>query len=264
MKADNAAAQEELDALKADNAATKEEMDSLREGQTATQKELDSLKAEYEALQQEIARLEAELAALGGTTPPDEEPTEKIKIYIDQGHNPADYHNSGASGNGLYEGDLTYAIGILLAQTLEADGRFEVCLSRPTASTVLGTDNTSSLAARVAGAEAFGADYFISLHVNSYDLESVTGVEVFAAEKDSTSYDFGKCLLQGMVASTSLRDRTMKLNPDLYVLKNATMPAVLLEMGFISNPGDAALLSQNPELFVEGIYDGILTYFALA
>jgi N-acetylmuramoyl-L-alanine amidase len=55
----------------------------------------------------------------------------------------------------------------------------------------------------------------------------------------------------------------MKQSPNLRVLKNATMPAALLEMGFITNAEDAALLSQHPELFARGIYDGILSYFDL-
>ena len=158
---------------------------------------------------------------------------------------------------------MTFTIGCLLAQLLEEDGRFEVCLSRPTADTVLGTDNTSSLVARVRGAQEFGADYFISLHTNSYEIESANGIEVFVAEQDSTSYVFGDSLLQGLINSTNLRNRGMQLNPDLYVLQNATMPAALLEMGFISNPTDAALLAESPDLFAEGIYDGILTFFEL-
>ena len=194
---------------------------------------------------------------------PDDGGEEKIKIYIDQGHNPSGYHNSGAEGNGLYEQDLTFEIGILLAELLEEDGRFEICLSRPTASTVLGTDYDTSLDARVNGAKDFGADYFISLHINSVSDKSVTGLEVYAAEKESESYTFGNSLLQGLVASTNLRNRGMKLNPDLRVLKNATMPAVLVEMGFISNAEDAALLSEDPDSFAEGIYDGILSYFEL-
>ena len=47
------------------------------------------------------------------------------------------------------------------------------------------------------------------------------------------------------------------------VLKNATMPATLLEMGFISNANDAAMLAENPQLFAQGIYNGILSYFQL-
>lgn len=263
LKDGNKAAQDEIDTLKESNDSAKQEIDSLKSDNTTMQQELDSLKSSNEAALQEIEKLKAQIQELkNGTTP--EEPVQKIKIYIDQGHNPTSYHNAGASGNGLYEQDLTYSIGILLAELLEENGRFEVCLSRPTADTVLGTDNDSSLDARVQGAKDFGADYFISLHINSYTDGTANGIEVYAAEQDSTSYDFGSSLLQGLIDSTNLRNRGMKLNPELRVLKNATMPATLLEMGFISNSSDAALLSQNPELFAEGIYNGILSYFELS
>lgn len=189
---------------------------------------------------------------------------EQIRIYIDQGHNPLPYHNIGAEGNGLYEQDLTYSIGCLLADLLEGDGRFEVCLSRPDDDTVLGSDNTSSLKARVDGAREFGADYFISLHINSFTQDHVNGIEVFASESDDESSVLAGFLLDGMLESTNLNDRGVKSGAELYVLKNSDMPAVLLEMGFISNAGDAALLSDSPELFAKGIYDGIVDYFESA
>ena len=255
----NEAMQKEIASLKESNATAQQEIDALQSGSEAMQKEISSLQESYAAAQLEIERLKKQIEDLQNDSSAD-----KIKIYIDQGHNPSPYHNAGATGNGLFEQDLTFAIGCLLGQLLEADGRFEVCLSRPTENTVLGTDNTSSLEARVLGAQEFGADYFISLHINSYDSDSANGIEVFVAEQDSTSYAFGSSLLQGMIQATNLRDRGMKLNPELYVLKNATMPAALLEMGFISNAEDAALLSENPELFAQGIYNGILAYFGLS
>ena len=185
---------------------------------------------------------------------------DKIRIYIDQGHNPLPYHNNGAEGNGLYEQDITFDIGCRLAELLIKDGRFEVCLSRPDADTVLGTDTASSLKARVNGAESFNADYFISLHVNSYTHDTANGIEVFASETDE-SYSFGNALLEGMLDATDLKTRGMKPSSELYVLEHTDMPSVLLEMGFISNTDDAALLSENPERFAEGIYNGILNYF---
>ena len=262
LRGSNAAAREEIDSLKGSNATMQQEIDSLKSDNETMQGDINSLKEINAAAREEIEQLKAQIQELQNSHAPNE-PTEKIKIYIDQGHNPSSYHNSGASGNGLYEQDLTFAIGHLLADLLEEDGRFEICLSRPTADTVLGTDNSSSLDARVQGAVDFGADYFISLHINSYSDTSANGIEVLVAEQGSTSYDFGSYLLQGMINSTNLRNRGMKLNPNLRVLKNATMPAALLEMGFISNSTDAALLSQSPELFAEGIYDGILAYFEL-
>ena len=262
LKESNKAAQNEIDNLTESNNAAKQELEALKANNTTMQQEIDSLKRNNEAALQEIEKLKAQIQELkNGTTP--EEPVQKIKIYIDQGHNPTSYDNAGAAGNGLYEQDLTFTIGILLAELLKEDGRFEVCLSRPTADTVLGTDNDSSLDARIKGAKDFGADYFISLHVNSYEAASANGIEVYVANQNSVSYDFGSALLKGLISSTNLYNRGMKLGPELRVLKNATMPAALLEMGLISNSSDAALLSQSPELFAQGIYNGILHYFDL-
>ena len=69
-----------------------------------------------------------------------------MKIYIDQGHNPRN-PNAGAEGNGLREQDITYKVGVELAEDLQAAG-IETRLSRPLPTTSLGTSNASSLAAR--------------------------------------------------------------------------------------------------------------------
>ena len=257
----DALAKQEVDQLKESLQAAQESIQSMKDDMNAAQNELNTLKENFSSAQQEIAHLKGQIADLKSQLPDDG--VEKIKIYIDQGHNPTSYHNSGSAGNGLYEQDLTYEIGVLLADLLEEDGRFEVCLSRPTANTVLGTDNDSSLDARVEGAKGFGADYFISLHTNSYTDGSANGIEVYVADQESESYTFGNSILQGLIGSTNLRNRGMKINSELRVLKNATMPAALLEMGFISNAQDAALLAESPELFAEGIFNGILNYFGL-
>jgi N-acetylmuramoyl-L-alanine amidase len=55
----------------------------------------------------------------------------------------------------------------------------------------------------------------------------------------------------------------MKVRTNLYVLRRTAMPAVLVELGFITNPGDAALMSQQPQLFAQGIYQGLLEYLGL-
>lgn len=193
----------------------------------------------------------------------------KIKIYIDQGHNPfSPTHppswNTGASNEalGLYEQDLTYEIGILLAELLAEDERFEVRLSRPTPETILGTDNDSALDFRVNDAAEWGADYFISLHTNSYKTDlSVRGIEVYTANGDEEGYALGNDILNELVESTGLRNRGMRNGSELRVLKNAKMPATLVEMAYLSNADDAKLLDESPELFAQGIFNGIQAYF---
>ena len=114
---------------------------------------------------------------------------------------------------------------------------------------------------RINDAAEWGADYFISLHINSYTDPSIDGIEVYTATAEGEQYELGKKLLNGLLASTQLDNRGMKNGANLRVLKNATMPAVLVEMGFISNTKDATLLDESPELFAQGIYDGIQAYF---
>ena len=182
------------------------------------------------------------------------------KIYIDQGHNPVN-PNAGAEGNGFREQDLVYRIGQLTAEALRGFG-FDVRLSRPTPETVLGTSNTTSLQARVNDANAWGADYFISIHTNSSSIPEATGVEAFAYARPSRAFSLGEDIVESLSETTGLRDRGMKVRPGLYVLRRTNMPAVLVEIGFISNPSDAALMDAEPELFARGIYNGILAYLA--
>ncbi len=184
------------------------------------------------------------------------------KIYIDQGHNPVN-PNAGAEGNGLREQDIVYRIGIELAELLRANGGFDVRLSRPTPSSQIGTSNSSSLAARVNEANSWGADYFISLHTNASDNPSASGSEAFAYSRPSVAFELGEDILDGLNEATGLRDRGMFVRPGLYVLRKTAMPAVLVELGFISNPRDAALMNGSPRLFAEGIYRGILDFLEL-
>lgn len=185
-----------------------------------------------------------------------------IKIYIDQGHNPSS-PNAGAEGNGFVEQDITYEIGIRLYDLLRSNGNFDVRISRPTPETTLGTSNASSLRIRVDEANAFGADYFVSLHTNASTNSAVSGSEVLVYSSPSVASELGEDILLWLNRLTGLRNRGIVNRPGLYVLRKTVMPAVLVEMGFISNAGDANLMNNSPELFAEGIYNGILQYTGL-
>lgn len=185
-----------------------------------------------------------------------------VRIYVDQGHNPVN-PNAGAEGNGLREQDVVYRIGQLLAERLRADGNFTVRLSRPTPGTQLGTSNASSLAARVQQANAWGADYFVSLHTNASDTSRASGTETLCYALNSTGGRLAREIQNNVVAVTGLPDRGVKARPGLYVLRKTVMPAVLCELGFITNPGDAALLSERPDLFADGVYFGIRSFTGL-
>lgn len=186
-----------------------------------------------------------------------------IKIYVDQGHNPR-FYNTGAEGNGFYEQDITYDIGIRLYELLRTNPEFEPKLSRPSPDTVLGTDNSSSLTYRVREANAWGADVFISLHTNASLNDSATGSEALIySYSSSVANGLAEDILKQLNLATGLRNRGVIERPGLYVLKRTAMPAVLVEMGFITNPTDAELMVYSPQLFARGIYRGILEYYGL-
>ena len=183
------------------------------------------------------------------------------KVYIDQGHNP-ESPNAGAEGNGYREQDLTYAVGRALYDLLTANPNFEARLSRPTEDTVLGTSNAESLRLRVEDANRWGADVFLSLHANASVLPEVSGSEALVYSQNSAAYSLAEDILRGLSAQTGLRDRGIFIRPGLYVLRKTAMPAVLVEMGFISNASDARLMADRPDLFAQGIYDGVVAYFS--
>lgn len=186
-----------------------------------------------------------------------------IKIYIDQGHNPRGF-NTGAEGNGYYEQDLTYEIGRRLYNMLLNNSEFTPRLSRPTPDTVLGTTNSTSLSTRVNEANSWGADIFISLHNNAAENQRATGNEALVyGPRQRVANDLAADILEQLTLTTGLRNRGIIYRPGLYVLKETKMPAVLVEMGFITNPTDADLLANSPYLFATGIYRGILKYYGL-
>ncbi len=185
-----------------------------------------------------------------------------IKIYIDQGHNPEN-PNAGAEGNGYREQDIVYRIGILLRDLLLSNGNFEVRVSRPSITTQLGSSNASSLSARTNAANAWGADYFISLHTNASVSSAPSGTEALVFSIPSAASALAANILRGIVRNTGLRSRGVLARPGLFILRRTAMPAVLCELGFISNPSDAALMADSPELFAQGIYEGILAYLGL-
>lgn len=185
-----------------------------------------------------------------------------IKIYIDQGHNPSP-PNTGAEGNGYREQDITYAVGQSLAALLRNDGRFEVRLSRPTQETQLGSSNSSSLRVRVDDANSWGADYFISIHTNASVSQGANGTEVLVYSSPSRAATLAEDVLREVTQITGFASRGVKLRPGLYVLRRTNMPAILVELGFISNPYEANFMANNPTLFAQGIYQGLLDYLSL-
>jgi len=196
------------------------------------------------------------------------------KMFIDAGHNDSGW-NTGATGNGMREQDITYEVSKYLGYILESQG-FEVMLSRPTRETNLGHDNSSSINARWQMANAFGADYFISIHVNSVDNETANGAETFVYREEpnldrrNRSEKFAKSVNDIYVIEMGLHNRGVRPDTEsssrsLGVLRSTNMPAILVELGFLSSllsfPDVDILQNKRPEM-AEALAKGIIAYFS--
>ena len=168
-----------------------------------------------------------------------------IRIYIDQGHNPYGV-NAGAEGFGLREQDITYLVGAYLYDLLSANTNFEALTSRKTPDDSLGYNNYSSLKQRVDEAKEWGA-----------------GTEGYVYSDDSESYSLATVLLDSIVNRLGTTFNGIYARPSLYVLRRTPMPAVLVELAYITNYEDAMLLGTRQYDFAYALYQGFLLYFGL-
>ncbi|MBP3702682.1 MAG: N-acetylmuramoyl-L-alanine amidase [Lachnospiraceae bacterium] len=185
-----------------------------------------------------------------------------IRIFVDQGHNPFGF-NAGAEGFGLREQDITYMVGAYLADLLAADPRFDVATSRPNPTTVLGYNNSSSLRQRVDMANSWGADYFISIHTNANENPAVNGTEGYVYSLNSVAAALASSIVNEIVRRVGTKNNGVIENRVFYVLRRTNMPAVLVELAYITNYEDAMLLKDAQYQFAYGIYVGLLNYLGL-
>ena len=183
-----------------------------------------------------------------------------VKIFIDQGHNPG-MINAGASGNGLLEVDVVYQVGVYLKELLETNADFEVRLSRNLIDEVLGNNIQESLQERVEMANSWPADYFISIHANANINPMISGTEVYVYAPNTKAENLAFDVLNGIVEVVKTRDNGVYVNPLFYVLRNTTMPAILVELAYLTNIEDSNLLRNDLFLFSLGMYIGILRFF---
>ena len=132
--------------------------------------------------------------------------------------------------------------------------------SRNAPDEVLGTSNATSLAARVNMANSWPADYFISIHCNANVNTAVNGSEVYVYRADSVAGQLARFVLDAIVERVGTKDNGVRENPALYVLRRTAMPAILVELAYVSNTEDAQKLINDQYAFAYAIYEGILGY----
>ena len=187
-----------------------------------------------------------------------------MKAFINPGHD-LDYDSGAVSPrSGLRECEVAAHVGALVKHYLEAAGCTCVLMQ---------SDNlapTSTGRSRYADrqgltvtetANDWDADIFVSIHCNSAEAEEACGTETFAYDLDGGEGEkLATCIQDQIVDALNTVDRGVKANPKLFVLRYTAMPAVLVELGFISNEGDEALLTDRQDDFARAIARGVTDY----
>jgi N-acetylmuramoyl-L-alanine amidase len=180
-----------------------------------------------------------------------------MKLYLDPGHGGQD---PGAQGHGLDEKDLTLAIALKIRSILQNDyENIDVKMSRS-------SDTTKSLSQRTSESNAWGADFFLAIHINS-GPSTALGYEDFiysGLSNTSKTAQYQDIIHAEVMKMNQLKDRGQK-QANFHVLRESNMPALLSENGFISNDHDAALMKQSSwiQKVAQGHANGIAKAFGL-
>jgi len=187
-------------------------------------------------------------------------------IVIDPGHGGPD---PGANRGDVLEKDINLAIGLRLGSLLSNAGA-TVIYTRTTDTDLadqgdptLRTRKARDLSQRVKIANDAKADVYLSIHVNGASGSSWAGAQVFFNPNPNPDSRRLALAIQSAVSRVAENTRRMPLPLyDQYVLKYVTMPAVTIEVGFISNPREAMLLQDAAyqDKLAWAIYLGVLDF----
>ena len=154
-----------------------------------------------------------------------------MKIFIDPGHGGND---PGAIGiKGTYESNIVLGIALELGEILKNMG-FQTEFSRT-------GDETVALAKRAEMANNTDADLFISIHCNGFVNSAASGVETYSFPGNVKGEKLAKILSEKISEKFKLKNRGAK-SENFAVLRLSTMPAVLIETAFITNPAEEELM----------------------
>ena len=160
------------------------------------------------------------------------------KIMLDAGHGQSD---PGAVGPmRLKEKDAALALTKRVGRLLEEQG-VEVSYTRIDDKRLVDTSSAKDLQARADKANRAKVDYVVSIHHNSAAVPAAPGAETYVVAKGGRAEQLAKRVQAKLTSATGLTDRGVK-TANLAMLRETDMPAVLVEVGFISNPGEEALL----------------------
>lgn len=179
------------------------------------------------------------------------------KIFVDAGHGGSD---PGAVGNDVTESYVNLSVAVQLAELLR-DGGYQVKLYRSTNSENVLSGKSADLTNRARTANEWGADYFISIHTNSSPNPAANGFEAYIYRLGNNAQPIAESIVNSFTSRLGSKNNGVRA-ANFAVLRQTRMPAVLLELGYLSNPTEALNLNSPAwqTTAAEAIYNGIYNY----
>ncbi len=171
------------------------------------------------------------------------------KIVIDPGHGGSDV---GAIRDSITEKAITLDVSKRVRDILTKKG-YTVEMTRE-------ADETVSLQDRVAFSESKNPDIFVSIHVNSSEKPEITGIETHYYHQESLS--LAQTVHAALASNINSKNRGL-FKSKFYVINHTTSPAILVEIGFISNASERAELvsEKRKQATAKAIAEGVENYF---
>lgn len=186
------------------------------------------------------------------------DPNKKHIVVVDAGHGGSD--PGASSKDGLREKNVNLDISLKLNNLLENAG-YETYMTRV-------DDSYPELMDRVSLANETGAEIFVSIHNNAHDNPAVDGTEVLYYPNGYNgdlrdNQTLANFIHDSIIEEAGPTDRGIIKRPNLVVLKYTNMPAVIVEVGFLTNSSDVKKLKDEDYKWqiAKAIFDGIENYF---
>ncbi|MEC0089651.1 N-acetylmuramoyl-L-alanine amidase family protein [Paenibacillus macquariensis] len=175
-------------------------------------------------------------------------------VVIDPGHGGSD--PGALSISKKHEKDFTLAVSLKVQSLLLKESNIDVVMTRD-------SDTYPTLSERAQLANRLYADVFVSIHGNSNPSSKPSGTETYYYQR-SSSKDLANVIHKYLIKATGLSDRGVKSN-SLHVIRETKMPAVLLEIGFLSNSSDELMMYSDDyqNKVAQAIVNGIKEYLGV-
>lgn len=207
-----------------------------------------------------LSAMTVNLAYKSDIVPASTLPVSEKVIVIDAGHGASDGGAVGTSGT--YEKELNLKIAQRLQKLLEQTGS-EVIITRADDEPIADSKR-EDMHLRRSYRDNSKADIFVSIHMNKFEQQQYSGAQVFYAD-DEESKILGQCIQTEMKQLLNPDNNRVakKADSSIFLLKKSSVPSVIVECGFLSNPQEEQLLNtpDYQDKVAWSVYSGIIKYF---